>query len=474
MRWFLATIIALLVSMRPAYAQTQFVEPISELTLLVAASPGGGYDGTAQAIRNTLLSEGLVNQVTIEYSPGAGGLIGLAQFVESEPREELTLLITGRTALGAAVHNRSRISIQDAVPIARLVSPSTTLIVPLRSEIQSVDELAAIINEDAGLISWYGGSVGSFDEIIVREMVSAFSDSGEHVVFNAVPGGGDKIIERLESGDLTVAVSSYEEVSDAARIGRVKILVTSMLGNSDSISLPTFADLGVEIAEIDWRGAFAHPRRSQKDLQRLQALMLTLVQTERWKSELERRYWTDVYLEGSDFAEFIDKDWNLILAKSIETSRDRTQSNKASDILQRRQRAIRLSAAAIFILVVVIAALFLVYRHQRKHWIDTFDEINEAAQLMQKQLDKNHENLASQINVEFEKWSLTDAEMEIAWMLLKGLSFKEIATVRNRSERTVRQQAQSIYAKSKLQSRSDLAAHFLEDFVFGAPQIEDV
>ena len=50
-------------------------------------------------------------------------------------------------------------------------------------------------------------------------------------------------------------------------------------------------------------------------------------------------------------------------------------------------------------------------------------------------------------------------------MLLKGLTFKDIAKARCKSERTVRQQAGAIYAKSSLVNRSDLAAYFLEDFM---------
>jgi DNA-binding NarL/FixJ family response regulator len=49
--------------------------------------------------------------------------------------------------------------------------------------------------------------------------------------------------------------------------------------------------------------------------------------------------------------------------------------------------------------------------------------------------------------------------------LLKGLTFKDIAEVRSKSERTVRQQAGAIYAKSSLSNRSDLAAFFLEDLM---------
>jgi DNA-binding NarL/FixJ family response regulator len=46
--------------------------------------------------------------------------------------------------------------------------------------------------------------------------------------------------------------------------------------------------------------------------------------------------------------------------------------------------------------------------------------------------------------------------------MLKGLRHKRIADVRGTSERTVRQQAITIYKKAGLQGRGDLAAYFLD------------
>lgn len=69
------------------------------------------------------------------------------------------------------------------------------------------------------------------------------------------------------------------------------------------------------------------------------------------------------------------------------------------------------------------------------------------------------------IHSQFEQWSLTSSEQEIAMLLLKGLSFKEISGVRNTKEKTVRQQASVIYAKANVEGRHEFAAWFLEDFM---------
>lgn len=66
---------------------------------------------------------------------------------------------------------------------------------------------------------------------------------------------------------------------------------------------------------------------------------------------------------------------------------------------------------------------------------------------------------------QFERWRLSGAEAEIGLLLLKGLSHKEIAKLRDTSERTVREQSRSIYRKADLPGRAALSAFFLEDIM---------
>lgn len=73
--------------------------------------------------------------------------------------------------------------------------------------------------------------------------------------------------------------------------------------------------------------------------------------------------------------------------------------------------------------------------------------------------------LSAAIDAQFARWDLSPAEGEIARLLLKGLSHKEIAQVREVNETTVRQQARALYRKAGLSGRNDLAAFFLEDLL---------
>lgn len=63
---------------------------------------------------------------------------------------------------------------------------------------------------------------------------------------------------------------------------------------------------------------------------------------------------------------------------------------------------------------------------------------------------------------QFTTWNLTPAEREVALLLLQGYGHKQVAARTSRSERTVRQHAVSVYDKSGLAGRAELAAFFLE------------
>lgn len=73
--------------------------------------------------------------------------------------------------------------------------------------------------------------------------------------------------------------------------------------------------------------------------------------------------------------------------------------------------------------------------------------------------------LGGEIRRQFLHWQLTASEREVAMLLLKGLSFKEIAAVRDTHEKTVRQQASAIYKKAGVSGRHAFSAWFIEDLL---------
>jgi DNA-binding CsgD family transcriptional regulator len=100
------------------------------------------------------------------------------------------------------------------------------------------------------------------------------------------------------------------------------------------------------------------------------------------------------------------------------------------------------------------------------------DRSIEDTENWKKETEKLMGGLGRAIDSQFRLWSLTRAEKEVGLLLLKGLSFKEIATVRNTAERTARQQSLEIYKKSGLAGRGEFSAFFLEDLLLPVDERE--
>ncbi|MBN8548922.1 MAG: hypothetical protein J0M12_06380 [Deltaproteobacteria bacterium] len=96
--------------------------------------------------------------------------------------------------------------------------------------------------------------------------------------------------------------------------------------------------------------------------------------------------------------------------------------------------------------------------------------LREDAQQWKTQNAALASGLSQAIEKQLDEWGLSNAEKEVSFALIKGLSFKEIAVLRHTSEHTTRQQAATIYRKSGLEGRAHLAAFFLEDLLVITPR----
>ncbi len=115
-----------------------------------------------------------------------------------------------------------------------------------------------------------------------------------------------------------------------------------------------------------------------------------------------------------------------------------------------------------------VVLLFRVQARQREEHVRVIRDLELARAQGQRWRNEARgylNGLGEAIEIQFSRWNLTEAEREVALLLLKGLSLKEIATVRAVSERTVREQSRAVYTKAALTGRAALSAFFLEDLL---------
>ncbi|MBX2837672.1 MAG: LuxR C-terminal-related transcriptional regulator [Gammaproteobacteria bacterium] len=123
----------------------------------------------------------------------------------------------------------------------------------------------------------------------------------------------------------------------------------------------------------------------------------------------------------------------------------------------------------IFILSnVVLLLLMFDYLEQQKS-LHSMQEQLVAARGRLQQFDESALEVAKKyrniMQNQFDQWALTSTEQQIALMLIKGLSFREVAEIRKTMEKSVRQQATKIYKKAGVTGRHELAGWFFEDLL---------
>jgi len=121
-------------------------------------------------------------------------------------------------------------------------------------------------------------------------------------------------------------------------------------------------------------------------------------------------------------------------------------------------------ASEFAIFLIALSGAVLMWQQLDRTRSDLVNALVEAEQ-WKKESNELIQGLGLAIERQFERWQLTNAEAEVGLLLLKGLSHKEIAAVRQTSERTVREQSRALYRKSGLSGRSSLSAFFLEDLL---------
>ena len=140
-----------------------------ELKIIAPAAPGGGWDQTARALQQAMTTEKLVKSAQVINIPGAGGTVGLAQFVNNKG-DANTLLVNGFVMVGAILLNKSPVNLSQVTPIARLTEETQVIVVPASSPIKDAKDLAAAVKKDVARVTFAGGSAGGADHIMAAHV----------------------------------------------------------------------------------------------------------------------------------------------------------------------------------------------------------------------------------------------------------------------------------------------------------------
>lgn len=301
---FAATVAVSLTGVSAAYAEPAVV--------MAPGGAGGGYDATARLPFEAMAADGIFTDgATFTNKGGAGGTIGLAEFVGANQGNDNAVMSMGVIMVGGILLNNSPVTLDDVTPLVRLTNDTGVVAVATDSPIQTVEDLVNAMKADLGSVAIGGGSAGGVDHIV---MALVAKESGlDPSKLNYIPyDSGAEVVTALGGGALTVAVSGVSEFKPMADAGRIRIIAVTSEGRIDGIDAPSLTEAGLPVVVGNWRGIMGAPGMSDAGKAMWLERFTKMHEGPAWKDILAKQGWEDAFLAGDDYAAFLETEKSRI------------------------------------------------------------------------------------------------------------------------------------------------------------------
>ncbi len=289
-----------LVNSVPTFAFAQSKPLFESINMFIPAAPGGGWDSTGRAIEVAAKDAGLVGSFQFENVGGAGGMVGLPRFVNQRKGQANALMVGGSVMVGAAITNKSPVTMADVTPIACLTEEAGIIVVPTDGKIKTWKDFEEAIKANPKAVSVAGGSAGGTDHQLLGLVIKALGKNPRDAAYVAFAGGGPANAAIL-GGQVVAGISGYSEFAEQIKAGKMKALAVSGSKRIPGVDVPTLKELGVNVTAANWRGIFGAPGINAAQKAALVEFATKLHDTKGWAETLEKRKWNDAFLAGAAF-----------------------------------------------------------------------------------------------------------------------------------------------------------------------------
>lgn len=282
--------------------------PSKNLTIIVPANPGGGWDGTARAVQEILRNEKIAAKgVDVVNVPGGGGTVGLAQLIGTHKGDGHTILMTGATMVGAVNLNKSPVNLSQTTPLVRLTAEYPAVVVSPNSKFKTLQELLDAFKKDPTSIVWAGGPGGGPDHTTVGLIASKLGIAPADIRYTAFSGGEGRAM--IMGNQVTAGVLGLGEISADVKAGLIKVLAVPAAERIPGTDFPTLKESGVDVEFATWRGFVGAPDMPTEAREAWVKMLTAVRESQAWKDTLTKRNWIDSYASGSEFETYV-KDQN--------------------------------------------------------------------------------------------------------------------------------------------------------------------
>ena len=286
-------------------------KPEREVEIIAGTPPGGGTDRSARALLKSIEANRLLDvPAKVVNIAGDGGRkawvhiaarSGDANLIGINSPNNATDVLTG-IVTDEQIRNK---------PIAILYTEYIAFISRSDSKFTSGAEfLKRLSTNPTEITISLSTSLGNPNHIVVAKVIKHTGapvtapnirvfDSARDVVADIVAGNADvgaitaaSAVPEIEAGQVrTIAVSSPERLKGVFA------------------SAPTWKEQGVDCVLGSWRGAAGAAGITPDQIKFWEDVLSKAVKTKEWNAELDRYFWTEMYLEGAELDSYLKQEY---------------------------------------------------------------------------------------------------------------------------------------------------------------------
>jgi putative tricarboxylic transport membrane protein len=277
---------------------------LHRLRMMVPNSPGGGYDLTARTAVKIMEDTDITGRIEVFNVIGAGGTVAMARLMNEAGNDDLMMMM-GLGVVGSTFTNGSDARASNATALAKMVEEQEGILVPADSPFGTIQDLVAAWKADPARVTIGGGSSpGGPDHLFPMETARAVGIDPRTVNYITYDGGGD-LLTALLGKKIAAGTTGLGEFVDQIEAGQVRVLAVSGTERVEGIDAPTLTESGIDLTFTNWRGILAPPGISDGAKQAMVNTLEELHGTEQWKEALVKNGWSDAFMTGPEFEQFL-------------------------------------------------------------------------------------------------------------------------------------------------------------------------
>ncbi|WP_369374588.1 Bug family tripartite tricarboxylate transporter substrate binding protein [Promicromonospora sp. Populi] len=302
-----ATLAAALVAVAAGCGVTRG-DDSADLDMWIPNSPGGGYDQTGRAAVGVLDRDNITGgDIQVTNILGAGGSVAMSRLMGEAGNEQLMMTL-GLGVVGSTYSFGVDARPHDATPLAQLIEEQEGVLVPADSPFQTIDDLVAAWQEDPGSVVVGGGSSpGGPDHLFPMQLAETVGVEPVDVRYVSYDGGGP-LTSALLGNKIQVGFSGLAEFEGQIAAGELRVLAVSgeeRVTGDALADVPTLTESGIDLVFTNWRGVVAPPGISEERRGELIEYLTEMHDSPEWEQALADNGWTDAFITGDDFEQFL-------------------------------------------------------------------------------------------------------------------------------------------------------------------------